>query len=215
MSAAEKSEKRRFGRYFVYDFIKLTAAPGWLWFRPKIVYASEAARERIRGGALLIANHIGFFDPVYLHFAVWYRRLHFVCLEEFFKGRSRRFFEACQCIPINKNNPGVDSLREITAHLRAGELVCMFPEGQVNGSAEEMGAFKSGMVLMAMRGRAAIVPVYIKRREHWYQRLVMVIGERVDVAALCSSKRGVAGIEAAAASLRDKEEQLKIISEDN
>ena len=71
------------------------------------------------------------------------------------------------------------------------------------------------MVLMAMRGRAPIVPVYIKRREHWYQRLVMVIGERVDVAALCSSKRGVAGIEAAAASLRDKEEQLKIISEDN
>ena len=209
----EKSEKKRAGSYFFYDFVKLTAAPGWLWFRPKIVYSTKAAKEKIRGGALVIANHIGFFDPVYLHFAIWYRRLHFVCLEEFFKGRARRFFEAFHCIPINKNNPGVDSMREIIAQLKAGELVCMFPEGQVNGAGGELGAFKSGMVLMAMRARAPIVPVYIKPKKHWYDRLVMVVGERVDVAEKCASMRGVAGLEAAAASLREKEEELMLISD--
>ena len=29
-------------------------------------------------------NHDGFFDPIYLMFAIWYRRHRFICRKEFF-----------------------------------------------------------------------------------------------------------------------------------
>ncbi|MBR6323278.1 MAG: hypothetical protein IKR59_10435, partial [Lachnospiraceae bacterium] len=44
--------------------VKITAAPGLLWFRPKVIYPG-GKKIRINGGALLIANHITSFDPVY------------------------------------------------------------------------------------------------------------------------------------------------------
>ena len=90
-------------RYLVHDFIKATAAiPGLIWMRPRWIFETKAARKRIRGGALLIANHYGFFDPVYLMFAVWYRRHHFICGKEFFESRFRWLFKQFLCIPIDR-----------------------------------------------------------------------------------------------------------------
>ena len=66
----------------MHDFVRLTGSPAYLWFRPKLYYTSERARERIRGGALLIANHVGFVDPVLLLCAVPYRRQFFIVSEE-------------------------------------------------------------------------------------------------------------------------------------
>ena len=209
MNEAKPDKKQPLTRYWFYDFVKLTAAPGFLWFRPKLLYANDRARQRIRGGALMIANHIGFFDPVYLHFAVWYRRLHFVCLKDFFESGWAWFFRAVQCIPIDKENVGLDSVREIIRHLRDGELVCLFPEGGVNKNGGELASFKSGMVLMAMRSGKPIIPVYIRPKRHWYDRLVMAIGEAVDVKKLCGERSGVSGLEAAAELLHEREEELK------
>ena len=195
--------------YLFYDFVKLTAAlPGLLWFRPRLLYAGEKAKARIRGGALVVANHLGFFDPVYLHFAIWYRRIHFVCLQQFFDSSWGWFFRKVHCVAIDKQNVGLDSVREVIRLLKAGKLVSMFPEGQVNDSGE-LGSFKSGMVLMALRGACPIIPVYIEARRHWYERLTMVIGEPVDVQTLCGEKKGVAGMEAAAEQLKLREEELK------
>ncbi|MBR5428265.1 MAG: hypothetical protein IK118_07945, partial [Clostridia bacterium] len=81
-------------RYLVYDFVKASAAlPGMIWLRPRWRFESKAAKKFIRGGALLIANHSGFFDPVNVMFAVWYRRHHFVCSKEFFDSKARWWFE--------------------------------------------------------------------------------------------------------------------------
>ena len=198
---------------FIYDFVKVTAAlPGLIWFRPKWVYENERARKRIRGGALLIANHYGFFDPIHLMMAVWYRRHRFICRKEFFESRAAWLFRGFHCIPIDKENFSVDSFREITGQLSAGALVSMFPEGQV-ARQEGIAAFKSGMVLMAIKGGAPIVPVYLKPRKHFYSRQVLAIGEPVDVRALCGPRPGMAQIESAAELLHRKEEALRAMTE--
>ncbi len=76
----KKNEKKRSPlRWLPFDFVRITAAPGLLWFRPKIIYENENAKKKIRGGALLISNHIGLFDPMYLMMAIWYRRHRFIC----------------------------------------------------------------------------------------------------------------------------------------
>lgn len=208
MSDSTRENKR--SSYAFYDFVKLTAAlPGLLWFRPRLLFENDAARRRIEGGALLIANHIGFFDPAYLHFAIWYRRIHFVCLQQFFDSSWAWFFRGVHCIPIDKQNVGMESVRLIIRCLREGKLVAMFPEGHVNDGSQGLDAFKSGVVLMALRSGCPIVPVYIRPKEHWCERLTMVIGEALDVKELLRGQPGVAGMEAAAMQLQQKEEQLK------
>ncbi len=122
-------------RYLFYDFVRFTAAiPGIIWFRPKVVYETpEAKRCLKKGGALLIANHVGLFDPMFLMLGIWYRRHHFVCLKQFFEKPFRRaLFKGFLCIPIDRENFNMSSFREVTSHLKAGQLVCRFPEGHIS-----------------------------------------------------------------------------------
>ena len=194
---------------FIYDFVKITAAiPTYIWCRPKFLYISKNAKKRIRGGALLIANHTGFCDPIYLMVAVWYRRHHFVCLKKFFEGKSAWWFKQFGCIPIDKDSFDMESFRNIVSHLNSGDLVSIFPEGHVNGGAGDMDVFKSGVVMMAIKSRKPIVPVYIKPKKHWYSRLVVAVGEPVSVKNL-GEKQTFSGIDALALKLRDKENELK------
>ena len=197
-------------KYLVYDFVKVTAAlPGLIWLRPCWQYENKAARKRIRGGAVLIANHVGFFDPIYIMLAVWYRRHHFVCGKEFFESKSRWWFEHFLCIPVDRGNFSMDSLRQITDELKAGSLVPIFPEGHINDGSGRIAAFKSGMVLMALQGKAPVVPVYIRPKAHWYNRVKMVIGEPVDIIARYGRRPSMQQIDEIAAELQRKEEELE------
>lgn len=201
-------------RYLVYDFVKLTASvPGMLWMRPRWRYETNAAKKRIRGGALLIANHYGFFDPVYVMFAVWYRRHHFICGKEFFETKAAWLFKQFLCIPVDRANVGFGTMRTITDELKNGSLVSIFPEGHINEDGSgDLGAFKSGPVLIALQGKAPIVPVYVKPREHFWQRMTFVIGEPIDLVQRYGKRPSMSEIDAVAEELRQKEEELKQIA---
>ena len=200
-------------RYLFYDFTKLTASlPGMLWLRPKWIYENRAARKRLRGGCLLISNHVGFFDPVYVMIGIWYRRHHFICQKAFFESKARWMFKGFLCIPVDRENFGMDSLRQITGELQAGSLVSIFPEGHINDGSGQMAGFKSGMVLMALQGRVPIVPMYIKAPAHWYNRLRLVIGEPIDIVASYGARPSMAQIDEIAGLLQQKEEELKLLA---
>ena len=203
--------------YVFYDFVRITALPGLLVFRPKLVYENEKAKEKLRGGALLIANHAGFWDPIYLMLSIRYRRHHFVCIKDFFEGNrlKRWLFRHFHCIPIDRENFSMNSLRRITDELKAGRLVDMFPEGHVNAG-ENLAPFKSGMILLSLQSACPIVPVYIKPPANILHRLVVAVGEPVDVKALFGQKPSLAEIDEAAEMLREKEEKLhKLCVPDN
>ena len=201
-------------RFLAHDLAKiLLALPGWLWFRPKLVYESPAAKRKIRGGALVIANHLGFYDPVYLQYAIWYRRHHFVCLQQCFDGPLWFMFKAFLCIPIDKENVNIKTFKDIVAHLKCNELVSLFPEGQVEGDDGQMSTFKSGMILMAVQSQKPIVPVFIHKRKGFYRRLRLCIGEPIDPVALCGGARPtMQDINKAATLLQDKTTALSIIN---
>ena len=198
-------------RYLLHDFVKVTATvPGVIWFRPKWIYETDAAKKRIRGGAVIISNHDGFYDPVYLMFAVWYRRQHFVCMKEFFDSKFGWLFKAFLCIPVDRNNFGIGSLRAIVDEAKRGGVVTIFPEGHINN--EESGglsSFKSGMVLMALQAKVPVVPVYVAKRKRFYSRLKCVIGEPIDIIKEYGERPTFTQIEAIASKLQSKEESLK------
>ena len=142
-----------------YDLVVfLCALPGLIWFRPKRIY--EGGRKvRVKGGVLTIANHVGYYDPIYLMYGVPYRRHHFVCTKDILSNRFRVWFlQKCMCIPIDRDNMSMESFRRIVGVMKEGGMVTMFPEGHIVKDAKEKEKFKSGMVLMAMQAHAPILP---------------------------------------------------------
>ena len=202
----KKNEKKRSPlRWLPFDFVRITAAPGLLWFRPKIIYENENAKKKIRGGALLISNHIGLFDPMYLMMAIWYRRHRFICKKELTEHRLGFWLRLFRCIPIDKDDVSLAALRRVTDALKDGELVSMFPEGQVSTQSESPAGFKSGMVLMSIQGGVPIIPAYIKPRKHFYSRLVVALGEPFDVTARYGARPKFSQLDEAAALLYEKD----------
>lgn len=171
-------------KYFLYDFIRITALiPGLIWFRPKWIYESKEAKKGIKGGAIILANHISLYDPMYLHFAYWRRRQRVIAMKELFTNKFNRwlFTKAFRCIEIDRENFSMNSFKEIVDNLKCGNVVSIFPEGRVNVSGETINSFKGGLVMMASRGNAPIVPVFIKTRKHFYNRLVFAIGSPIHL----------------------------------
>lgn len=212
MNGTDKDKKtiRAFFLRLLYIFIRVTAAlPGLIWMRPRLLYENEAARRHIRGGALVVSNHVSVLDPVYVMFAVWYRSIRFVCLKEFFDGGFRSWiFRISRCIPIDRENVGVDTLREIVSALKAEEMVAIFPEGHIKESDEAVDSFKSGAVLMSVMSGRPIVPVYIQKSGRFFSRLTAVIGEPMDPAAVYGRRPTGEQLRAFSEAMHGKELEL-------
>ena len=200
--------------YLFYDFVKITAAiPGLLWFRPKKIYVSQRAREKIKGGALLVSNHSGDIDPIILMFTVWYRRHHFIATTDLFNTKLKRFmFESFHCIEIDKENVSMKAFRDIVECMQKDKLVAMFPEGYLTRN-EEIQKFKSGAVLMAITAKKPIIPVYIKKRKSIFNRQCVIVGEAINPIEMCGKMPSLADMEKISELLREKEKELKQIAD--
>lgn len=170
--------------YFLFDFGKLFAMPSaYAYLKPKWKYENEAAKKRIRGGALFMMNHTGMMDPVLAQIAVWYRRQHFVATTELFDTKfKRRMFNNFHCIEIDRNNLSFAMFRQIDDYLKGGKVVTIYPEGHINFDDDSIKAFKSGVVMMALRSGKPIVPVYARQPKNIFGRAIFVIGEPINLA---------------------------------
>lgn len=213
-SKNEQKKKRKIKnpfRYFVYDFVKWTGAlPVVIWLRLKCYYENKNAKKKIKGGALLCSNHLGFVDPVILSTKIWYRRLNMVATKNLFDTKTKAwFFRNILCIEIDKENIGVDAFKEIINRLKDNKVVTIFPEGHINHKAKEntmeMDPFKSGVILMAMQAKVPIIPMHIIPREKWWHRQKLIVGEPIY---LPDERMNLMQIQEYSEKLRNKELEL-------
>ncbi len=199
-----------------YDLVVFFCAlPGLIWFRPKKIYEGRR-KVRVKGGCLTIANHVGFYDPIYLMYGVPYRRHHFVCTKDILSTRFRAWFlKKCMCIPIDRDNMSMDSFRRIVGVMKEGGMVTMFPEGHIVKEGNTQEKFKSGMVLMAVQAHAPILPVAVKKRKHFWNRLRIAIGQPIDIEALYGPRPSLRQVDEIADLLYKKELELQKILEEN
>ena len=204
----KKKKNKNIFKYFVYDFVKWTGAlPVILWYRLKIYYESPLAKTKQKKGVLISANHIGYQDPIILTRAFWRRRLNMVATKDLFTTKLKKwFFNNILCIEIDKENISIASYKEIVNRLKDDKVVTIFPEGHiVHNKENQVDAFKSGVVLMAMQANVPIVPVHIIKKEKWWHRQKIIIGEPV---VLPSNKMNLEEIQNYCEILRKKEIEL-------
>ena len=114
------------------------------------------------------------------------------------------------CIQVDKSNFTLSAFHDVVNALKEGDSVVIFPEGEVNQNDTRAPlAFKSGAVLMAHKSGAPLVPMYIVRREHWYQRQYVVVGESIDVRTMLGPVPTREAMTRASDFLHDQEEKLR------
>ena len=213
MNSKKKENKKKRECDFFYNFVKITGAPtALLWVRQKVYHVSGGKlvkRKHINGRVLICSNHIGFTDPLILNCVFWYRRLYFLAMQELFKNKLLSFFfNGMKCIPVDRSNFSMATFHTVTDRLKNDKAVLIFPEGQVNENHSEVLAFKSGAVLMATTSAAPLLPVYIVKREKWYHRYVVLIGDPVNFTETYGARPSMQNMREASELLHSKEVEL-------
>lgn len=119
----------------------------------------HAGRLPETGGALLICNHVSYVDALVLS-ATCDREVVFTVFDEFFKNPFlARFMRLFGVVPISEKR-AKDAILTMAETIKAGNLVCIFAEGQVTRTGF-MNEVRKGFVLIARRAGAPVVPVYL------------------------------------------------------
>ncbi len=113
------------------------------------------------GGFLLLPNHISFVDAIVLQLACP-RRIRFIIDQEYYRNRILHpILRIAGCIPITPRR-AKDAMRAAAEQIRAGEVVCLFPEGQLSRSGTLL-RLRRGYELIAREADAPVVPVWLDR----------------------------------------------------
>src|SRR6266849_6627394 len=113
------------------------------------------------GGFLLLPNHISWIDALVLQLGCP-RPIRYINDQEFYhKPTLKPFLRAVGCIPIDTRHSR-SAIRAATEKLAAGEIVCLFPEGQLTRSGTLL-RLRRGYELIAQHANAKVVPVWLDR----------------------------------------------------
>ncbi|MBQ7340932.1 MAG: 1-acyl-sn-glycerol-3-phosphate acyltransferase [Oscillospiraceae bacterium] len=171
------------------DLARLVCLPLIPLFRMKrLTPDGKKYKGRIRGGAILAANHTSFTDPFLLGVAVWYRRLFFLAAEAVMKGKLRKvLLKGVGAIEIDRYGTDIEAARKSVDILKKGYLLAVFPQGGIARD-EQVQTLKGGVVLFALQAGVPIVPMHVVPKKHWYSRRVVVIGQTLDPKAYVEKK---------------------------
>jgi 1-acyl-sn-glycerol-3-phosphate acyltransferase len=109
---------------------------------------------------LLVSNHQSFFDPVLVTMALPREGNYMARHSLFANPVFERLITSLNAFPIRRNSADIQAVKETMRRLKSGKLVVTFPEGTRtrNGS---VGRFLPGAGAVALKARAAVVPVFV------------------------------------------------------
>ena len=131
--------------------------------KPEIINRPDFLRVD-QTGAVIVCNHVGWFDSLWIAHAVYPRRLRYMSKQELFRSTlSRLVLHHGGSIPIDRANPSPGSIKAAVDILRHGGLILIFPSGT---SKDETIAFKRGAATVAVHARVPLVPAFFQGPNH-------------------------------------------------
>ncbi|MCX8511792.1 MAG: AMP-binding protein [Chthoniobacteraceae bacterium] len=117
-------------------------------------------QERVpEGGCLLLPNHLSWVDAIILQ-ASFPRRIRFLVFEEYYNSRALTpFLHLFGALPVSPTH-AKDAVRAAVEALRKGEIVCMFPEGEISRTGSLL-RLQRGFELIAKRAQTPVLPVWL------------------------------------------------------
>ncbi|MBI5395522.1 MAG: MFS transporter [Verrucomicrobia bacterium] len=134
------------------------------WMLTRTIYRIRVlGRDNIpeRGGALFVCNHLSFVDALLLN-AATDRPIRFIMFKDFYEHPLvHPVAKIMRAIPISSQlrpREMIKSLREASEAIKAGEVVCIFAEGQITRIGQLL-PFRRGFERIMSGVDAPIIPV--------------------------------------------------------
>lgn len=170
-----------------YTLLKCLARP---FFGALFAIRCDGMERVPRSGPLIvICNHQSGFDPPVVA-AILPRPVYFMTKAELFRFRPfAALIGALHAYPVKRGRPDRGAIRKSLDLLKAGETLLIFPEGHRT----ETGALqpaRSGVVFLAKRAGAPIVPVGIVGRYGFRRRIRYYVGEPFVIPETMTTEAG-------------------------
>ncbi len=171
-------------------FAKITGLPLYAYFKFKIYY--EGGNKRLRRPpkpCIIMSNHTALFDFA-LYLALFYfRTLRFLMAEVLFDGRPllNWFLLSMGGIRVDRNAYDFSFVGEALDILDRGGTVGVFPEGRLPRGEKDL-PFKPGIVYIALRTDAPIVPICTDGSYGLFKRTHVLFGEEINIRDWCKSE---------------------------
>lgn len=119
-------------------------------------YTKGRRRVPKKGGLLILSNHQADVDPILVQLACP-RPIHYMAKSELFESPTlRKWMLKYRAFPVNRGEPDRAAIKRAIALLKAGEVVGIFPEGELSETGEIL-PLKAGVALLVrMSGAPAI-----------------------------------------------------------
>lgn len=161
---ATKEDSKVEKQHPFFTAVGLPVAKGIAWllftlFGPTRVFGKYRVPKK--GGLLILANHRSDVDPPLVQIACP-RPIYFMAKSEIlrmpFLGWILKFFRV---FPVKRGEPDKSAIKKAVAYLRAGEAVCVFPEGELSETGEML-PLKPGVALIVRMAQAPVICVGLR-----------------------------------------------------
>lgn len=116
------------------------------------------------GGYVLACSHLSHLDPFCIS-GVLPRSIGWMARIEFYRRRWAAWaLGALHAFPVNRQGVPVRAIKTALARLERGEVVGLFPEGEIKGRGESVlfgGAIKRGVCLLSQRSGCPVLPCVV------------------------------------------------------
>ena len=143
-----------------YNFmLKLFSIFSRTFFKFEVIGEENIPSE---GNLIIAANHKSNLDPIFVASAVnKKRKMTAIAKEELFKNKIlAKILNKVEIIPINRQNPGLGTIKRILKYIKNDYALVMFPEG-TRSKTDDFNNAKAGLSLFATKAKAEIVPCTI------------------------------------------------------
>ena len=163
-----------------YNFmLKIFSIFSRTFFKFEVIGAENIPSE---GNLIIAANHKSNLDPIFVASAVnKKRKMTAIAKEELFKNKIlAKILNKVEIIPINRQNPGLGTIKRILKYIKNDYALVMFPEG-TRSKTDDFNNAKAGLSLFATKAKADIVPCTIYSSYKLFKPAKIYFGEPISL----------------------------------
>lgn len=148
-----------------------------VFYKYEVIGAENVPDE---GNIIVAANHKSNLDPIFVASAIKNRTVATIGKKELFENKIlATILNKLNVIPIDRDNPGISTIKTILKKLKEGYAIGIFPEGtRVKGNG--FGEAKAGLSLFAIKGKANVIPVSIISNYKLFNKVTIYIDKPIS-----------------------------------
>ncbi|MGC3989834.1 MAG: lysophospholipid acyltransferase family protein [Chthoniobacteraceae bacterium] len=148
----------------------------------------DLAQSEREGGYVLACTHASHLDPFCVS-VVLKRHVRWMARVEFYRSWwSTRLLKEVGAFPVNRQGVPVSAVKTAIRLAQAGEVVGIFPEGEIKRDAESVlrgGRIKRGVCLVSMRSGKPVIPCVVLGSEALLRPMVWRMSKPCRLWVVC------------------------------